>query len=53
MSVKRVRMAEETNADAIVTNCPFCMTMLEDGLKMAGLDDRMQVRIYQNFLLKM
>jgi len=45
-------MAEETNADAIVTNCPFCMTMLEDGLKMAGLDDRMQVKDLSELLIE-
>jgi Fe-S oxidoreductase/nitrate reductase gamma subunit len=52
ISVKRVRMAEETSTDAIVTNCPFCMTMLEDGLKMAGLDDRMQIKDLSEILFE-
>lgn len=29
----RADMAIDTKADAIVVNCPFCMTMLSDGIK--------------------
>ncbi len=33
VNVHRAEMAIETEADAVVVNCPFCMTMLGDGLK--------------------
>ena len=29
----RADMALDTGADAVVVNCPFCMTMLSDGIK--------------------
>ncbi len=30
---ERTRQAVATGADTVVTNCPFCLTMIEDGLK--------------------
>jgi Fe-S oxidoreductase len=30
---KRVGMAAETGAGMLVSNCPFCLTMFEDGIK--------------------
>jgi Fe-S oxidoreductase len=41
MGVRRVRMAAEAGADAIVTACPFCMANLEDAIKVAGLEGKM------------
>ena len=41
MGVKRVRMAAEAGADVIVTACPFCMTNIEDAIKVAGIEGRM------------
>jgi len=41
MGVRRVRMAAEAGANVIVTACPFCMTNLEDGIKVAGLEGKM------------
>jgi Fe-S oxidoreductase len=38
ISVKRVGMAAETKAPTLVSNCPFCLTMFEDGVKGAGLE---------------
>ncbi|MFO7838666.1 MAG: (Fe-S)-binding protein [Desulfosalsimonadaceae bacterium] len=43
MGVKRVRMAREAGAHVIVTACPFCLTNIEDGIKVAGLEGRMEV----------
>jgi Fe-S oxidoreductase len=43
-SVVRVNEAIEAGAQAIATACPFCMIMLEDGLKAAGIDEE-QMRI--------
>ena len=38
VNLHRTDMALETGADAVVVNCPFCMTMLDDGLKQRGSD---------------
>lgn len=43
MGVLRVRMAAEAGANVIVTACPFCMANLEDGIKVAGMEDKMSV----------
>ena len=36
ISEARVRMAKETGAPLLVSNCPFCLTMFEDGIKTGG-----------------
>ena len=41
MGVKRVEMAVEAGANVIVTACPFCMTNIEDAIKVAGLEEQM------------
>jgi Fe-S oxidoreductase len=41
IGVKRVKMAAECGANVIVTACPFCMTNLEDAIKVAGLEEKM------------
>jgi len=41
MGVKRVQMAAEAGANVIVTACPFCMTNMEDAIKVAGLEGKM------------
>jgi len=41
MGVMRVRMAAEAGAGTIVTACPFCMTNIEDAIKVAGLEGQM------------
>ncbi|MGE5361418.1 MAG: (Fe-S)-binding protein [Bacteroidales bacterium] len=41
IGVKRVRMAAEAGANVIVTACPFCMTNIEDAIKVAGLEGQM------------
>ncbi|MBV9085906.1 MAG: (Fe-S)-binding protein, partial [Acidobacteriaceae bacterium] len=41
MGVKRVRMAAEAGANVIVTACPFCMTNIEDAIKVAGMEGKM------------
>lgn len=38
INIKRVRMAAETGAGTLVSSCPFCLTMFEDGIKGADLD---------------
>ena len=44
INVKRVLMAKETGAPLLVSNCPFCLTMFEDGIKTGGCEGEMVVR---------
>jgi Fe-S oxidoreductase len=43
MGVLRVRMAADAGADVIVTACPFCLANIEDAIKVAGMEGRMEV----------
>jgi Fe-S oxidoreductase len=43
MGVRRVEMAREAGANVIVTACPYCMTNIEDAIKVAGLEGQMDV----------
>jgi Fe-S oxidoreductase/nitrate reductase gamma subunit len=40
----RLSKAVATGAPLLVSNCPFCLTMFEDGIKTGGFEGRMQVR---------
>ncbi len=42
MGVHRARMAQKAGANVIVTACPFCLTNIEDGIKVAGLEGKME-----------
>ncbi|HTX90778.1 MAG TPA: heterodisulfide reductase-related iron-sulfur binding cluster [Anaerolineales bacterium] len=44
ISVERVRMAQATGAPTLVSNCPFCLTMFEDGIKTGGAEGSLRVR---------
>ncbi len=44
ISEKRVKMAQETGAPLLVSNCPFCLTMFEDGIKTGGAEGVIVVR---------
>ena len=44
INVKRVNMAHETGSDQLISNCPFCLTMFEDGIKGADLDRQIGAR---------
>jgi len=41
ISEKRATMAAETGAPVLVSNCPFCLTMFEDGVKGAGVEEQL------------
>ncbi|MBW6511473.1 MAG: 4Fe-4S dicluster domain-containing protein [Desulfuromonadaceae bacterium] len=41
ISETRVKMAAETDASTLVSNCPFCLTMFEDGVKGAELEGQL------------
>jgi Fe-S oxidoreductase len=42
MGVLRVRMAREAGANVIVTACPFCLVNMEDAIKVAGMEGKME-----------
>lgn len=42
INIHRVNMAVETGADVLVSNCPFCLTMFEDGVKGADVEDTLK-----------
>ena len=44
MSVSRVREARDTGAGVLVTECPFCLKMLEDAAGSSGNGSPMRVR---------
>ncbi len=43
VSVKRTRQLTETGASTLASACPFCMTMLTDGLKADSLEEQVRV----------
>ncbi len=42
MGVLRVEMARKAGASVIVTACPFCLVNIEDAIKVAGLEGKME-----------
>lgn len=44
INAERVRMARATGAPLVVSTCPFCLTMLEDGIKTTGDDSLLRAR---------
>lgn len=52
INIKRVKMAVETGAPTIVSNCPFCLTMFEDGIKGADVEDKIKVRDVAEILVE-
>jgi Fe-S oxidoreductase/nitrate reductase gamma subunit len=44
INVARVQMAQETGAPLLVSSCPFCITMFEDGIKTGGFEGELRVR---------
>jgi Fe-S oxidoreductase/nitrate reductase gamma subunit len=52
ISIKRVEMAVETGAPTLLSNCPFCLTMFEDGVKGADVDDKLKAMDIAEVLLE-
>jgi Fe-S oxidoreductase len=44
VNLERTEEALKTGAEIIAVNCPFCLTMMEDGLKEKDKQD--QVKVY-------
>lgn len=49
-SVLRAKEAVEAGADVLLTSCPYCLSMLEDGLKASGIGDALKVMELSEFL---
>jgi len=41
INIERVEMAAQTGADHLLSNCPFCLTMFEDGVKGADMEGKL------------
>ena len=52
ISEKRAQMAAETGASTLISNCPFCLTMFEDGIKGAELDEQLQPKDLAEILVE-
>lgn len=52
MSEVRIREAEATGAQILVTACPLCRIMLEDARKAAGLNETLQVMDLNELVLQ-
>ncbi|MEK6975154.1 MAG: (Fe-S)-binding protein [Candidatus Thermoplasmatota archaeon] len=44
INVIRAKQAADTGADTVATACPFCLTMMSDGLSLTGQEGKMQAR---------
>jgi Fe-S oxidoreductase len=44
ISVRRIEMAKKTGQPLIVSNCPFCLTMFEDGIKLAESENILKAK---------
>ncbi len=43
-SIQRVEEAMETGANIIVTECPYCLSMIEDAVRTLGASDKVKVK---------
>jgi Fe-S oxidoreductase len=42
--VARTEQALEVNPTAIASACPYCLTMMNDGIKMKEMEDQVKTR---------
>jgi Fe-S oxidoreductase len=44
LSEKRAEEALEVDAEVLATSCPFCTINVDDGIKTASLEERLEVK---------
>ena len=44
INVRRTEQAIETKATTVATACPFCITMISDGVKTKDMTDHIKVK---------
>ncbi|MCL2790522.1 MAG: heterodisulfide reductase-related iron-sulfur binding cluster [Desulfobulbus sp.] len=44
INIKRIQMAVGTGVGQLLANCPFCLTMFEDGVKGANVEEQLRPR---------
>jgi Fe-S oxidoreductase len=42
VNIRRVEQALETTPDVVAVACPFCMTMIDDGLKSKNMEEKIK-----------
>jgi Fe-S oxidoreductase len=52
MSEVRIREAEATGAEIVITACPLCLIMLEDARKVAGFKEPFRVMDLNELVLQ-
>jgi len=52
INIKRVEMAAATGAGMLLSNCPFCLTMFEDGVKGAGVEESLKPKDITEILVE-
>ena len=52
INIKRVEMAVATGAPTLLSNCPFCLSMFEDGVKGADLEEQLKPRDIAEILVE-
>ena len=48
--MRRINQAAEIDAKTVAMGCPFCLQMLEDGVKLTNRDGEIQVRDIAEFV---
>ena len=44
INIERIKEVENSNAETVVSACPFCLTMINDGIKGKDIDSKVQVK---------
>lgn len=52
INIRRVRMAADTGAEMLLSNCPFCLTMFEDGVKGADIEESLRPKDIAEILVE-
>jgi Fe-S oxidoreductase len=52
VNIERIEEALRINPDIIASACPFCLTMLEDGLKFKNADEKVFVKDIAEIVLE-